>query len=71
MDQQGFTPIWGVTGLSDAEQRRVRGGSHRASCFRSAYINYRNSIRSGVSRGDARNNLLNSLSNCSSGNGSG
>ena len=66
MDQQGFTPIWGVTGLSDAEQRRVRGGS-RARCCRSAYINYRNAIRSGVSRGDARNNLLNSLSNCSSG----
>ena len=65
MGQQGFTPIWGVVGLKDAEQRSVRGGS-RASCIRSAYLNYRNNVRSS-GRSSARSSLLSALASCSSG----
>ena len=68
MDQQGFTPVWGVVGLNGSEQRRVRGGSHRASCIRSAYLNYRTDVRTG-GRSSARSNLLSALASCSSGYG--
>ena len=65
MENQGM-PEWGVVGLTEAEQRQVRGGaSSRASCVRNAVRNYISNVRSSPSnRRYYRSRLLNSLRNC-------
>lgn len=65
-------PLWGVVGLSDEEQRQVRGGvgqkSERANCIRGAVQNYVNTVRNNPSaRASARVTMINNINNCNSG----
>ncbi len=63
MATDGFAPMFGVVGLTGAEQRGARGGN-RASCIRNAYATYISNIRSGSSRSSARSTLLGDLACC-------
>lgn len=59
MDRKIAHPVVGVVGLTEAEQRDIRGGSGRAQTFLNSINTYRNSLRgSGAlpTRSQARTN---------------
>jgi ribosomal protein L37E len=65
MDWQNFEAVWGVMGLSEAQQREVQGGttsSNRVATLRCALQTYLTDIQN-CGRSTARSVLLSNIRN--------